>query len=193
MKKYFWDYAFLLPIAGTIIAFDQWTKYLVRTNLTFTESWAPWPWLEPYARIVFWKNTGAAFGIFQNMGSVFAVLAVIVSIAILYYFPQVPRSDWVLRSAMALQLGGAMGNFIDRVTTGYVTDFISFGTFAVFNIADASISTGVAILIVGMLIKERSLWLQERERQAKEKDEAAGDPGRYESSLPSQPEEAQGD
>jgi signal peptidase II len=56
---------------------------------------------------------------------------------------------------MGLQLGGALGNLIDRLTQGYVTDFISVGTFPVFNVADASISIGVAILILGMWIKER--------------------------------------
>lgn len=157
LKKYLQDYAFLLGIAGIIIALDQWTKYLVRTRLQFNEVWVPWPWLEPYARIVHWRNTGAAFGIFQEFGGVFLVLAIIVSIAILYYFPQVSRHDWPLRFAMGLQLGGAVGNLIDRLLfNGSVTDFISIGNFAVFNVADASISTGVAILVIGMWIKERS-------------------------------------
>ena len=56
---------------------------------------------------------------------------------------------------MGLQLGGAIGNLIDRISSGYVTDFISIGTFPVFNVADASISIGVAILILGMWVKER--------------------------------------
>lgn len=155
MKKYFTDYAFLLTIAAVIIGIDQWTKSLVRANLGFQEMWSPWPWLEPYARIVHWRNTGAAFGMFQGFGDVFTILAIIVSLIILYYFPQVPRQDWPLRLAMGLQLGGAMGNLVDRVTIGSVTDFISIGNFAVFNIADASISSGVAILVLGMWLKER--------------------------------------
>jgi signal peptidase II len=156
LKKYLKDYTFLLVFAGVIVAFDQLTKYLVRTRLAFTEMWAPWDWMLPYIRIVHWKNTGAAFGMFQGMSWVFAGLAVLVSIAILYYFPQVPRADWALRVAMGMQLAGAVGNLIDRLTMGgSVTDFISVGNFAVFNVADASISTGVAVLIVGMLIKER--------------------------------------
>jgi signal peptidase II len=94
---------------------------------------------------------------FQGFGDVFTILAIVVSAAILYYFPQVPRQDWPLRLAMGLQLGGAVGNLIDRITQGHVTDFISLGTFAVFNVADASISIGVAILVLGMWIKERSV------------------------------------
>jgi signal peptidase II len=155
-------------MAGAIIALDQWTKYLVRETLPFQAIWSPWPWLTPFARIVHWKNTGAAFGIFQGFGNVFTILAIIVSIAILYYFPQVPRRDWTLRLAMGLQLGGAVGNLIDRLFFGSVTDFISVGNFAVFNVADASISIGVAILVLGMLVKEREGYLEERQRLNKE-------------------------
>lgn len=155
MKKYVWDYALLFGIAGAIIALDQWTKALVRANLPFGEIWSPWPWLTPFARIVHWNNTGAAFGMGQGFGGVFGILAVIVSIGILYYYPQVPRSDWTLRIAMGMQMGGALGNLIDRLFFGgRVTDFISVGTFAVFNVADASITIGVVILILGVLVKE---------------------------------------
>jgi signal peptidase II len=157
LKKYVQDYAFLLGLAGIIILLDQWTKSLVRTNLGISEIWAPWDWLLPYARIVHWQNTGAAFGILQSFGGIFAVLAVLVAIAILYYFPQVPREDWALRLAMVMQFGGAVGNLIDRITQGgAVTDFVSLGRFPVFNVADASISIGVVVLILGMWMKERS-------------------------------------
>ncbi len=66
MKKYLESYAFLFTIAGLIISLDQWTKCLVRSSLGFQETWSPWEWLAPYARIVHWRNTGAVFGIFQN-------------------------------------------------------------------------------------------------------------------------------
>lgn len=155
MKKYLWDYFLLFLIAGTVIGLDQWTKALVRIKLQYTEIWSPWSWLTPYARIVHWKNTGAAFGMLQNYGDIFGVLAILVALAILYYFPQVPRQDWILRLAMGLQLGGAVGNLIDRITIGSVTDFISLGSFPVFNVADASISVGVAVLVVGMWFKDR--------------------------------------
>lgn len=155
MKKYLQDYILLILVASIIVAFDQWTKYLVRTQIPFGGSWTPWSWLEPFARIVHWQNTGAAFGMLQNFGLVFTILAFIVSIAILYYFPRVPSNEWALRLAMMMQLGGAVGNLIDRLTIGTVTDFISVGTFAVFNVADASISVGTAILILAVWISER--------------------------------------
>lgn len=156
LKKYIRDYAFLLGLAGLIVLIDQFTKELVRTHLALTEEWAPWPWMLPYFRIVHWSNTGAAFGMFQGFGLIFTVLAIAVVIAILYYFPRVSRQDWPMRIAMCLMLAGACGNLIDRLTqNGQVTDFISVGSFAVFNIADASITLGVVILILGVWTIER--------------------------------------
>lgn len=93
---------------------------------------------------------------FQGFGLVFTVLAFIVALAILYYFPRIPPSEWAIRLAMIMQLGGAVGNLIDRLTQGTVTDFVSLGTFAVFNVADASISVGTAILILAVWISERN-------------------------------------
>ena len=157
MKKHLESYAFLLTIAGLVISLDQWTKCLVRSNLAIQESWSPWEWLAPYARIVHWKNTGAAFGMFQDMNLVFAALAVVVTLAIMIFFPRVAQHEWPLRLALAMQMGGAVGNLIDRLTQGYVTDFVSLGTFAVFNVADASISVGVAVLVVGVWLSEMKL------------------------------------
>ncbi len=153
MRKYFPEYLYFLP--GFIVFLDQYTKFLVRSNLDYLEMWSPWPWLEPYARIWHWHNTGASFGMFQGMGTVFAILAVIVSLGIMVYFPMVPREDWTMRLALALELGGAVGNLIDRVQFGYVTDFISVGRFAVWNVADASITLGVVVMIAGVWMKER--------------------------------------
>jgi signal peptidase II len=154
------SYATLLSIAGAVVAVDQWTKWLVREHLPFQGTWLPeWlDWLSPYARIVHWYNSGAAFGMFQDAGQVFTVLAFIVIAAILYYYPRVEPADRSLRLAMGLQLGGAVGNLIDRLTMGKVTDFLSVGTFPVFNIADASISSGVVVLLL-------SVWLKERREQ----------------------------
>lgn len=159
MRKYLSDYVSLFLIAGLIVLLDQLTKYLIRTNLALGEIYRPDLWITQIARIVHWQNTGAAFGMFQSLGNVFMVLSMIVSAAIIYYYPQVPRQDKLIRLAMAMLLGGAVGNLIDRLYQGYVTDFISISEFPVFNIADASISLGVVVLFVG-------LWLQEREKEA---------------------------
>jgi signal peptidase II len=151
------DYLFLFGVAGAILALDQWTKWLVRENIEFGTQWLPdWlMWLSPYARIVHWYNSGAAFGMFQNGNLIFTVLAILVVIAIVYYFPQAEAEDWTLKAAMGLQLAGAAGNLIDRLMMGKVTDFISVGSFPVFNIADSSITIGVAVLLLGVWWKER--------------------------------------
>jgi len=155
LKKTIRDYFFLFVLAGTIVALDQWTKTLVRTQLEFQQTWVPWDWLAPYARIVYWHNAGAAFGLGQNLSLVFTILPFLVAGAIIFYYPQIHRRDWPLRIALGMQLGGAIGNLIDRLTIGYVTDFISVGRFPVFNVADSSISVGVAVLIIGMWVMER--------------------------------------
>lgn len=158
MKRLMKDYLLLALVVTVIVSLDQWTKWLVRTNIPFSGSWLPigWDWLSPYARIVHWYNSGAAFGMFQQFGGVFAVLAVIVVATIIYYFPRVEEADWPLRLAMGMQLAGALGNLIDRLTLGgKVTDFISVWTFPVFNVADASITMGVVVLVLGVWWKER--------------------------------------
>lgn len=151
------DLSILVGVAGVSIALDQWTKWWVRENIEFGGQWLPegLAWLSPYARLVHWYNSGAAFGMFQNGNLVFTALAFVVIGAILYYFPRVEHDDWTLKLAMGLQLGGAAGNLIDRLLMGKVTDYISIGAFPVFNIADASISVGVAVLLLGVWLKER--------------------------------------
>jgi len=158
LNRYIRDYLALLGLSAVIITLDQWTKWLVRTNLPYEGTWLPngLTWLNPYARIVNWNNSGAAFGSFQNGNSVFTVLAILVICAIIYYYPRVDDSDWTLRLAMGLQLGGAAGNLVDRLFMQKVTDFISIGNFPVFNIADSSISIGVVVLLIGVWIKEHA-------------------------------------
>lgn len=154
----------LFGVAGVLVALDQWTKWLVRENIEFGGQWMPesLAWLSPYARIVHWYNSGAAFGMFQNGNMIFTVLAFIVIGAIIYYFPLVENEDWTLKLAMGLQLAGAAGNLIDRLMMGKVTDFISVGVFPVFNVADASITVGVIVLLLGVWLKE----LKEKKKAA---------------------------
>lgn len=176
MKNKLSSYLFLFSIASVIVALDQWTKWLVRTNIPFAQSWLPkgMDWLMPYARIVHWQNSGAAFGIFQNGSIVFGVLAVIVICVILYFYPQVAPQDWGMRIAMAMQFAGAAGNLIDRLMfSGKVTDFISVGTFAVFNVADSSITLGVGVLLLDVWLKER----QEKKNKALAESEASNGSG----------------
>lgn len=155
MKKLLKNTYWMLIIAAVIITLDQFTKWLVRTNLTFTETWSPWDWLMPYARIVYWKNTGVAFGLLQGMNLIFIFLAILVSLGLIYYYSSVPKKDWLIRLALILELGGAVGNLLDRIQFGHVIDFISVGNFPVFNIADSCITVGVIVLLIGVWVQER--------------------------------------
>jgi signal peptidase II len=155
LKKYLKAYVFLLPISVSLVVLDQWTKSLIRANLEFNEVWMPLEWLAPYVRIVNWHNTGAAFGIFQGMNGIFLILAFLIISMILFYFPMIPSEDIYFKLALSLQMAGAMGNLIDRLYRGYVTDFISVGKFPVFNVADSCITMGVVVLLIGMWIEER--------------------------------------
>jgi len=155
LKKYLADYAFLFSIAGIVVLLDQSTKYLVRANLPLGVVFMPDLWLSRYARIVHWKNSGATLGIFQNLNAVFMVLPIVTGLVIAYYFPRIPRGDWLLRLALSLILGGAMGNLIDRLVVGYVIDLISIGSLPVMNLADISIWLGAALIFLWV-------WRQER-------------------------------
>lgn len=158
MKKHLADYLVLFSIAAVLVILDQLSKSWVRQNLAYGEVFHPELWLSQFVRLVHVKNTGAAFGMFQHLGDVFKVLSFVISAVIIYYFPQIPRQDWVIRVAMGMMLGGAVGNLIDRLIQGHVTDFVSVGSFPVFNVADASISTGVVVLFFG-------LWIQENRKK----------------------------
>jgi signal peptidase II len=148
------NYILLAVLAGAVLALDQLTKQLVRTQLAFGEIWMPIAAIRPYMHIVYWTNTGAAFGMFQQGGMVFTILAVVVSVAIIWYYRDSDSASWPVRIALGLQLGGALGNLLDRLLRGTVTDFIWFSVFpAVFNVADGAISLGVALLLLDIVLE----------------------------------------
>lgn len=169
MKITLKDYRFLFAVAGFIYILDQVTKFLVRTNVMLGDIWSPWPWLTQYVRIAHIKNSGAAFGMLPSFSDIITVISIVVIIVILYYFPRISKDEWLLRLALGLEMGGALGNLTDRIRQGYVTDFISVWNFPVFNIADASISIGVAILIL-------SMWFKEQEKQPADGSHPTGPP-----------------
>jgi len=185
IKKYWADYLILLLIAGAIVGFDQWTKVWVRTHVALGSDWLPagLAWLMPFARVRYWYNSGAAFGIFQNGNTIFKVLAVIVAGAILYYLPRTARKDWWLRLALSMQFAGALGNLVDRFQFGHVTDFISVGNFAIFNVADSSISVGVVVMILGV-------WRTERAEKRRAAGKASAGSAADENAVPAADEDA---
>lgn len=158
-------------VAIVIIALDQWTKWLVIQSVPLNTSWLPesMNWLSPYARLFHIQNRGVSFGMFQGGNTVFIILTTVIVAAIVYYVSHMEHpSDWMWVAA-GMYLGGAVGNLIDRLTIGAVTDFISVGSFYIFNIADASINVSVVLLLL-------LSWLHERKSstpEAEHKDESA--------------------
>jgi signal peptidase II len=131
-----------------LIAVDQLTKlYFQESKSSLDFGWV---------RLHFVSNTGASFGLFQNINPVFIFLSIMALVAIAWHFLRLPS-----RMALLLLAAGVMGNLLNRVMFGYVIDFIDFGWWPVFNFADSCIVIGVVWLAV-------SLWLQERAKKVKE-------------------------
>lgn len=160
MKEFLRKTYRLIIVAVVIVLLDQYTKWLVISNIPYGGYWSPWEWLTPIARIVHWSNTGVAFGMLQGMNPVFIVLAFIVAGMIIFYYTKLEKEDWLLKLALMLELGGAAGNLVDRIRFGHVVDFISVGNFPVFNVADSCITVGVFILLMGV-------WVQEKREKAR--------------------------
>lgn len=144
-------YGLLLTVALVCVIIDQVTKRIVEANIDLYQTV---PFIAPYLNWTRTQNFGAAFSLFQNGGLFFIIVAMIVTGVILYYAPRLPVSDRISRVAMGMQLGGALGNVIDRLRQGYVTDFIHFSIpqigfdWPVSNFADIFIVSGVILLIV---------------------------------------------
>ncbi len=153
----------MAAVAALVLIVDQLTKWLVSTRLEPGQMWAPWPELANYFTITYTTNTGAAFGLFKEWGTIFIGIAVIVIVAIFFYQQQLQDGQWLLRATLGFQLGGAIGNLVDRLRVGHVVDFLDFKWWPVFNVADSSIVVGVAILMLLML---RESQPQEQKAQA---------------------------
>ncbi len=145
----------LLAIALVTFAADQITKTWVLTNLAEQQSWAALARFRGMINVTHIVNTGAALGLFPNQGNLFIVIAIVVVIAIVSYYRYLPLDQLPVRVSLGLQLGGAMGNLLDRIRLGLVVDFIDFGFWPVFNLADVAIVTGVIILASYLMHEEK--------------------------------------
>lgn len=156
-------YAEMLIIAAAVFALDQSTKLWIRSNLALRETIAPIPAIGSWFRIIHWKNTGVAFGLFQGNGWILTIVGVVVVLGIILFSSQVVTGPRFWRIALALELGGALGNLADRINPdlGYVVDFIWIGNFPVFNLADTAIVIGAFVLVIGM-------WMQEKAENQKQ-------------------------
>ncbi|MEM7117453.1 MAG: signal peptidase II [Chloroflexota bacterium] len=102
-------------------------------------------------------NRGIAFGMFQGIGPIVGWLTIGVLIGLLVYMVRLPRELWLMRSGTAVLIGGALGNLVDRITTGEVLDFIETPfRQGIFNVADVMIYIGMGLLILGSLIQQET-------------------------------------
>jgi len=147
---------FLVAIFGVFFA-DQFTKIIVRARMPHG---AEIPIL-PVFSLTHVHNTGIAFGMFQERNVFFIALGICVTGFLIYYALTLLRTDRPSAIAMAVILGGACGNILDRIIYGHVTDFLDFyvGThhWPVFNIADAAICVGAAFMVFQSFVEWRSV------------------------------------
>ena len=162
------QWVILFGTAGLLLICDQLSKALVVDRLYLYETWVPVEALKSVFDITYTQNTGAAFGVLPSASGLFLLVAIIAGFVIVYYYRQIRGNAWLLRLVMGLQLGGALGNAIDRVTRGYVVDFLHVFykpvgfDFPIFNLADSAIVIGVGVLVI-------ILSLEPEAKQAKNK------------------------
>lgn len=145
-------------IAIIIIAVDQWTKWLVVKQMDLGERIAIW---EPHLALYSHRNRGAAWGMLEGQMWLFAIVTIVVVVGIMYYFHKEAQGEPLFSWSLMLLLGGAIGNFIDRLARGEVVDFVSVRIpviqydFPIFNVADAALTIGVILLIIFVIMDEK--------------------------------------
>lgn len=138
-------------VAATAVAAlvaDQVTKYLVRENMAIGESWPA----EGFFRLTHGTNTGSAFGLFQDQTVILTIASVFAIGFIVYFYRSHSDRSSMTKLTVGLLLGGAVGNLIDRLIAGRVTDFIDVGPWPIFNLADSSITVGITLLIASLVL-----------------------------------------
>ncbi|QHJ70897.1 MULTISPECIES: signal peptidase II [Planococcaceae] len=145
-------------IAAVIIAADQFTKWLVLQNMEIGERI---PVIEPYLGWLSHRNRGAAWGMLEGQMWLFAIITIAVIVGILYYFHKHAKGQPLFQLSLMVILGGAIGNFIDRMLRGEVVDFVDVlipvinYDFPIFNIADAALTIGVILMIIFVIYDEK--------------------------------------
>ncbi|HTO91522.1 MAG TPA: signal peptidase II [Candidatus Sulfotelmatobacter sp.] len=139
----------LLAIAGGVLACDQWTKHLATAHLAGRP---PVRLIGDYVQLTYALNSGVAFSLGAGSRFPFYLFSIAAALVILWLFARgrVPRQGQ--QFALALILGGALGNLVDRVSSGLVVDFVELGIgrfhWPVFNLADSAVTVGVALFIL---------------------------------------------
>ncbi len=143
-------------IAIIVIIVDQFTKWLVVQNMELRQSI---PIIENVFHLTSHRNAGAAFGMLQGQMWLFFIATIAVLIIVPYYIQKEGKNNPLFGITMGLVLGGAIGNFIDRLLFGEVVDFLDvyIGTynFPIFNVADSALVVGVGMLIIYVFKEEK--------------------------------------
>lgn len=145
-------------VAVIIVALDQWTKWLVVNNMELGERI---PLLDPTFALLSHRNRGAAWGMLEGQIWLFSIVTVIVIAGILYYFHKEAKGKPLFQFSLMILLGGAIGNFIDRLYLGEVVDFIDVlipiinYDFPIFNIADAALTIGVVMVMIVLFLEDK--------------------------------------
>jgi signal peptidase II len=164
-KRQWARWAVTLLIASVVVVLDQWSKLQIERNIPLWGSYAPFPALEPWFKLVHYTNTGAAFGLLRGQAPLFIGIAMVVIVVVLIYARQLPADSWAVRICLGLMLGGAIGNLLDRLhQAGQVTDFLSFTLpvggrvyeWPAWNVADGSIVVGTILLGFVLLRSEHA-------------------------------------
>ncbi len=150
-KLYAMRFGGILTIAGVVLLLDRLTKAWIRHHFQLYESRRLTSWFY----LTFVENTGTAFGLFQGNNRALLLLAFTILAALLYGARGLTeRGGFWGAIGVALVLGGAIGNVMDRIHYGQVIDFLDFRVWPVFNIADSAITIGTISLMIGLIWKE---------------------------------------
>jgi signal peptidase II len=146
-----WQWAGLLAVVAAAVTGDQLTKHVVTGSLALDQSTHV---LGPLSihRV---DNSGIAFGLFTSATAAVIVLTALAVCWMLVYFARRGARHPVIPAALGLLIGGSVSNLVDRVRLGHVTDFIDFGWWPAFNLADSFIVIGVAILVAALFGADR--------------------------------------
>mgnify|MGYP006293729395 FL=1 len=134
----------LLMVILTLLL-DQVIKQIILENFYLGESF---PLIKNIFHITYVKNTGAAFGILQNQTRLFSILRILIIILLLYLRKEYLEKKLLIDVSLGLIIGGALGNFIDRIWLGFVVDYIDLQIWPVFNLADSAVVIGSILMTV---------------------------------------------
>lgn len=159
---------YIYTAAFVVAVIDQITKLAVQSRLPYGAS-VP---LAGPVDITLVRNPGGAFGLFQSGTVPITIISLIVVLGIVWVSRRSGTVSPMIGAALALQLGGAVGNLADRLRLGYVVDFINVQVWPVFNIADVAITGGIVLLAVFLLLCERAAPATARDPQTVESEAA---------------------